>query len=71
MTITGIFQIKRQQIKGPRSRDSKKSGGVGTRASYIRTLGVEVEQAGMCQVPLILYTKLCILLRVLFIFYDV
>ena len=48
MTITGIFQIKRQQIKGPRSRDSKKSGGVGTRASYIRTLGVEVEQAGMC-----------------------
>jgi len=44
--ITGIFQIKRQQIKGARARDSKKSGGVGTRASYIRCLGVEVEQAG-------------------------
>ena len=46
MTITGIFQIKRQQVKGARARDSKKSGGVGTRSSYIRTLGVEVEQAG-------------------------
>lgn len=44
-TITGIYQIRREQVKGPRQRDSKKSG-VGIRAAYIRVLGVEVDSVG-------------------------
>jgi len=47
VTITGIFQIKRQQVKGTRARESgRRAGGVGTRAAYIRVLGINVEQAG-------------------------
>jgi DNA replicative helicase MCM subunit Mcm2 (Cdc46/Mcm family) len=42
--ITGIYQIKREQVSGPRSRDKK--SGVGIRASYIRVLGVEVDTVG-------------------------
>lgn len=45
VTVTGIYQIRREQVKGPRARDSKKSG-VGIRAAYIRVLGVEVDQTG-------------------------
>lgn len=47
ITITGVYQIRRQQVQGPKSRkDKKANGGVGIRASYIRVLGVEVESAG-------------------------
>ena len=44
--ITGIYQIRRQQVQGPRGRDKKTAGGVGIRQSYIRVLGVEVESDG-------------------------
>ena len=44
--ITGIYQIRRQQVQGPRGRDKKTAGGVGIRQSYIRVLGVEVESNG-------------------------
>ena len=44
-TITGIYQIRREQVKGPRAKESKKSG-VGIRAAYIRVLGVEVDSVG-------------------------
>ena len=43
--VTGIYQIRREQVKGPRARDSKKSG-VGIRAAYIRVLGVDVDSIG-------------------------
>ena len=46
VVITGIYQIRREQVKGPRARDQKKGGGVGLRAAYIRVLGVEVESVG-------------------------